>query len=88
LHLPENQEARAQAIDLHQVRLSMHAALRELDPLLACAEGFQQPGSLVRAHLSYCEPLLHQGKFHDAVPRLNRAMALSTGVELSGKGRR
>jgi tetratricopeptide (TPR) repeat protein len=30
------------------------------------------------AHLSRCEPLLHQGQFHDAVPQLERAMALYT----------
>jgi class 3 adenylate cyclase/tetratricopeptide (TPR) repeat protein len=37
-HLPESQETMAQAFDLHQARASMHAALRELEPLLACSE--------------------------------------------------
>jgi tetratricopeptide (TPR) repeat protein len=45
---------------------------------LQTAEALQQPGSLLMAHLSYGEPLLHQGKFHDAVPWLERAMALDT----------
>jgi tetratricopeptide (TPR) repeat protein len=45
---------------------------------LRIAEAFQQPGSLLVAHVSRCEPLLHQGEFHDAVPRLERAMALYT----------
>jgi tetratricopeptide (TPR) repeat protein len=42
------------------------------------AEAFQQPGSLLVAHVSRCEPLLHRGQFHDAVPRLECAMALYT----------
>jgi tetratricopeptide (TPR) repeat protein len=45
---------------------------------LRIAEAFQQPGSLLVAHVSRGEPLLHQGQFHDAVPRLERAMALYT----------
>jgi class 3 adenylate cyclase/tetratricopeptide (TPR) repeat protein len=45
---------------------------------LRIAEALQQPGSLLIAHMSRCEPLLQQGRFHDAVPRLERAMALYT----------
>jgi predicted ATPase len=43
---------------------------------LRIAEALQQPGNLLMAHVSRCEPLLHQGQFHDAVPQLERAMAL------------
>ena len=35
------------------------------------AEALQQPGSLLIAYRSVCDPLLHQGKFHDALPRLD-----------------
>jgi hypothetical protein len=42
------------------------------------AEVLQQPGSLLIAHRTACEPLLHQGKFHDALPLLERALALCT----------
>jgi tetratricopeptide (TPR) repeat protein len=45
---------------------------------LRIAEAFQQPRSLLAAHVSRCEPLLCQGQFHDAVPWLERAMALYT----------
>jgi tetratricopeptide (TPR) repeat protein len=45
---------------------------------LQIAEALQQPGNLLMAHLSRCEPLLHQGQFRDAVPQLERAMALYT----------
>jgi DNA-binding winged helix-turn-helix (wHTH) protein/tetratricopeptide (TPR) repeat protein len=45
---------------------------------LQIAEALQHPGSLLIAHLSYCEPLLQQGRFHAVVPRLERAMALYT----------
>jgi class 3 adenylate cyclase/tetratricopeptide (TPR) repeat protein len=53
-------------------------ALSTAEEGLQIAEALQHPGSLVIAHLSYCEPLLQQGRFHDAVPRLERAMALYT----------
>ena len=53
-------------------------ALSTAEEGLRIAEALQQPGNLVLAHLSCGEPLLHQGKFHDAVPRLERAMALYT----------
>jgi class 3 adenylate cyclase len=45
---------------------------------LQIAEALQQPGNLLMAHLSRREPLPQQGQFHDAVPRLERAMALYT----------
>jgi tetratricopeptide (TPR) repeat protein len=45
---------------------------------LQIAEALQQPASLLSAHVSRGEPLLHQGRFHDAVPWLERAMALYT----------
>jgi class 3 adenylate cyclase/tetratricopeptide (TPR) repeat protein len=45
---------------------------------LRIAEALQQSGSLLVAHVSRCEPLLQQGRFHDAVSRLERAMALYT----------
>jgi len=53
-------------------------ALSTAEEGLRIAEALQQPGNLLMAHLSYGEPLLQQGKFHDAVPRLERAMALYT----------
>jgi DNA-binding winged helix-turn-helix (wHTH) protein/tetratricopeptide (TPR) repeat protein/class 3 adenylate cyclase len=53
-------------------------ALRAAEEGLQIAETLQQPGNLLFAYLSYCEPLLQQGQFHDAVPRLERAMALHT----------
>ncbi|HSF29004.1 MAG TPA: AAA family ATPase [Candidatus Tectomicrobia bacterium] len=53
-------------------------ALSTAEEGLRIAEALQQPGNLVLAHLSCGEPLLHQGKFHDAVPRLERAMAQYT----------
>jgi tetratricopeptide (TPR) repeat protein len=45
---------------------------------LQIAAVLQQPGSLLTAYLSRCEPLLQQGQFHDAVPWLERALALCT----------
>ena len=45
---------------------------------LQIAEALQHPGSLLWAHLSCGEPLLQQGRFHTAVPRLEQAMALYT----------
>ncbi|MBM3225817.1 MAG: tetratricopeptide repeat protein, partial [Candidatus Tectomicrobia bacterium] len=45
---------------------------------LQVAATLQHPGTLLIAHLSRGEPLLHQGQFHDAVPHLERAMALYT----------
>jgi tetratricopeptide (TPR) repeat protein len=45
---------------------------------LRIAEALQQPGSLLIAHRTVCDPLLHQGKFHDALPRLERALELCT----------
>jgi tetratricopeptide (TPR) repeat protein len=53
-------------------------ALSTAEEGLQVAEALPQPGNLLMAHLSYCEPLLQQGQFHDAVPRLERAMALYT----------
>jgi tetratricopeptide (TPR) repeat protein len=40
------------------------------------AEAIQQPASLLNAHHSACYPLLGQGRFHDAIPRLERSLAL------------
>ena len=37
-HLPESQETRRQACDLHEDRLCMHAARRELEQVLACSQ--------------------------------------------------
>lgn len=45
---------------------------------LRIAEALQHPGSLLIAHRSTCDPLLHQGRFSDALPRLERALALCT----------
>jgi tetratricopeptide (TPR) repeat protein len=45
---------------------------------LQIAETLQQPGNLLFAHLGYCEPLLQQGRFHEAIPWLERAMAWHT----------
>jgi tetratricopeptide (TPR) repeat protein len=45
---------------------------------LQVAATLQHPGTLLMAHLGRGEPLLHQGQFHDAVPQLERAMALYT----------
>ncbi|HEX2280083.1 MAG TPA: AAA family ATPase [Candidatus Tectomicrobia bacterium] len=53
-------------------------ALSTAEEGLQIAAALPQPGNLLMAHLSYCEPLLQQGQFHDAVPRLERAMALYT----------
>ena len=53
-------------------------ALSAAEEGLQIAEALQHPGSLLLAHLGYCEPLLQRGQFHDAVPRLERAMALYT----------
>jgi tetratricopeptide (TPR) repeat protein len=53
-------------------------ALRTAEEALQIADVLQHPGSLLIAHLSYGEPLLQQGRFHDAVPRLECAMALYT----------
>ncbi len=53
-------------------------ALSTAEEGLRIAEALQQPGNLLMAHLSYGEPLLQQGRFRDAVPRLERAMALYT----------
>jgi tetratricopeptide (TPR) repeat protein len=53
-------------------------AISTAEESLRIAETLQQPGSLLVAHVSRCEPLLHQGQFHDAVPRLERTMALYT----------
>ena len=55
-HLPESQETMRQAFDLHEDRLSMHAARRELEQALACsqtmwslAESLGDPRRLARA---------------------------------------
>jgi tetratricopeptide (TPR) repeat protein len=53
-------------------------AISTADEGLRIAETLQQPGSLLVAHVSRGEPLLHQGQFHDAMPCLERAMALYT----------
>jgi class 3 adenylate cyclase/tetratricopeptide (TPR) repeat protein len=53
-------------------------ALSTAEESFQIAEVLQHPGTLLIGHLSYGEPLLQQGRFHDAVPRLERAMALYT----------
>jgi class 3 adenylate cyclase/tetratricopeptide (TPR) repeat protein len=53
-------------------------ALSTAEEGLQIAQTLQQSGNLLMAYLSYGEPLLHQGQFHDAVPRLEHAMALYT----------
>ena len=53
-------------------------AFRAAEEGLHVAKTLQQPGNLLFAHLSYCEPLLQQGQFHNAVSWLERAMALHT----------
>jgi tetratricopeptide (TPR) repeat protein len=45
---------------------------------LRIAEALGQPGSLLIALRSVCAPLLQQGKFHDALPWLERALLLCT----------
>jgi tetratricopeptide (TPR) repeat protein len=59
---------------LGEFRQALHAA----EDGLQIAAALQQPGNLLFAHVSRCEPLLQQGQFRDAVPRLERAMALYT----------
>ena len=39
------------------------------------AEALQQPSSLLQAHYSACYLLFGQGKFHNAIPRLERSLA-------------
>jgi predicted ATPase len=53
-------------------------ALSTAEEGLQIAQTLQPSGNLLMAHLSYGEPLLQQGQFHDAVSRLERAMALYT----------
>jgi class 3 adenylate cyclase/tetratricopeptide (TPR) repeat protein len=53
-------------------------AIATAEESLRIAEALQQPGSLLIAYRSICDPLLHQGRFHDALPRLERALALCT----------
>ena len=53
-------------------------ALSTAEEGLQIAGVLQQRGNLLIAHLSRGEPLLQQGQFHDAVTRLERAMALPT----------
>jgi tetratricopeptide (TPR) repeat protein len=53
-------------------------AIATAEESLQIAEALQQPGSLLIAHRSVCDPLLHQGKFPDALPWLERALALCT----------
>jgi predicted ATPase len=47
-----------------------------VDEGLQIAEALQQPGSLLNAHQSACYLLFGQGRFHDAIPRLERSLAL------------
>jgi tetratricopeptide (TPR) repeat protein len=45
---------------------------------LQIAQALQQSSSLLIALRGVCTPLLHQGRFHDALPWLERAFALCT----------
>ena len=53
-------------------------AIRTADEGLGIAAALQQPAGLLIAQVSRGEPLLHQGRFHDAIPWLERGMALYT----------
>ena len=53
-------------------------AIRTAEEGLGIATALQQPASLLVAQVSRGEPLLHQGRFHDAIPWLERGLALYT----------
>jgi class 3 adenylate cyclase/tetratricopeptide (TPR) repeat protein len=55
-----------------------HEAVSTAEEALQAAEALPQPGNLLIAHVTRGEPLLQRGQFHDAVPWLERAMALYT----------
>jgi tetratricopeptide (TPR) repeat protein len=90
-YLPESQETLAQAFDLHKARAGMHAALRELDQLLArsetmwsLAETLGDPHRLALAVDHRGNVLSQMGDNIRALEFAQRGLALAEMVDAGG----
>jgi tetratricopeptide (TPR) repeat protein len=62
-----------------------HQASALAEEGIRIAEELQQPASLLVVHHDACYVLLRQGRFHDAIPRLERSLALWDASDVAGQ---